>query len=516
MSIISIEYYIFLAITMLIYYVSPKKFKWTILLASTITFIISNSSVKLLGFSLLMIALTYISTMILANYKIKLKRDIYEKRAKIIVGLTVICEILILVILKNNAFFVTNFNFASDVLGLNIKFSYPQILAPIGVSYFALMLVGYLLDVHWDKIKVQTNPLKLVLFTLFFPQLISGPITRYNEMESSLLLGNRFKWKNIEFGCQRILWGFFKKLIVAERLSLFVTYVVNNSDEIAGSYIAVAIIAYTVQLYADFSASMDIVLGSAQIFGVKLPENFKNPFFAQNLSEFWRKWHITLGLWVKDYILYPFLKSKNLRKFAKFCKKNFGKKVAKQLPTYIGMFVVWFSVGFWHGGKWSYILGSGLFFFVLIVGGLIFAPITDKLITLFKINRKHILWQVFSSVRTFVLVVTCFFMGRVGSVTKYFEMLKTVVRDFNFSTLSDYEILLNVGLEKSDFFVLPCALLIMILLEICQMKFPIRETIAKQNLIIRWIIWYLLLFAVILFGKYGPEYSNSVFIYEGF
>lgn len=523
MSLISIEYYIFLIITSFFYYITPIKIRWITLLLASLYFFMQNSSVMLLFTTLFMVMIAYSSTMKLTSNTNKvLSTEDEQKKLKIqkdsqkIVTSSIIIEAFLLIGLQNNSFFIESTNLYYKFMGIDTQLNYLKWVTPLGMSYFTLMLIGYILDVHWKTIEVQRNPIKLTLYTMFFPQLVSGPITRYKEVNENLFKGNKFDHNQIELGTQRILWGLFKKLVVAERLSVVISTIVTDYNDYVGSYIMIAVFAYTIQVYTDFSASMDIVLGSAQILGVKLPENFSNPIFSQDLSEWWRKWHITLGSWLKDYILYPTLKSSRMQKIAKASKEKYGKKVGKKIPTYIGMFITWFLVGFWHGGTWNYILGSGLFFFLMIVGGMILEPLFTKIMKTFQINTNCFSWRFFCSLRTYILFSCAVFWGRAGSVTAGMDMTKLVLSNFDFPQLFNESQILALGLDEKDKNVLFISLGVMLLIEVLQSKFKIREKISEQNMLFRWMLWFILIFSTLIFGFYGPGYDPADFIYGGF
>ena len=217
-----------------------------------------------------------------------------------------------------------------------------------------------MIDVYYGIGKPQQNFLKLALYGMYFPVIISGPILKYREHGEQFFEPHAFDYKQVTFGLQRMLWGFFKKLVIAERLGIFVDTVYGDYMGYPGAYIWAATICYAFQLYTDFSGCMDIVLGMSECFGIYLPENFQTPFFAKSVAEYWRRWHITLGIWMKEYVFYPVLRSAFFTNVNKSFKKRFGKKKGKQYATFGAMFILWLTVGIWHGGDWKFVIGSGL------------------------------------------------------------------------------------------------------------------------------------------------------------
>ena len=220
---------------------------------------------------------------------------------------------------------------------LGIDWAAPAaIAAPIGISFYTLQAVSYLVDVYRQSVTADRNLCRLALFMAFFPQIMEGPICRYGQTAQALWAGHGITWENLVSGSQRILWGAAKKLIVADRVNLLVKTVFASYESYDGGIIALAAVLYTIQLYCDFSGTMDFVVGTGRIFGVRLPENFRQPFFSRTASEFWQRWHISLGSFFRDYLLYvPF----------------FGKP-----RKYFGLFLVWFCTGLWHGAAWNFIL----------------------------------------------------------------------------------------------------------------------------------------------------------------
>lgn len=200
-----------------------------------------------------------------------------------------------------------------------------QILLPLGISFYTFQSSGYILDVYWKRCKAEHHPLKYALFVSFFPQILQGPIGRYSRLAHQLYEPHKFESANITRGLERILWGFFKKMILADWSAVFVDAIFDNPDQYGGLAIF-GVLFYTIQLYADFSGGMDVVIGIASMFGIELDENFTRPFFATSITDFWHRWHITLGTWMKDYVFYPVTLSGWMKKFGRWAKKSLERK----------------------------------------------------------------------------------------------------------------------------------------------------------------------------------------------
>ena len=508
MSIVSFQFYVFVAVLLAVYYIVPCKIRWLPLLAGSAVFIIIGSSWKLYIVFLLQILLAYGGTLALCHF---------SKWRKQICILTAGLEIAFLTLLKESSFFLINMRLFARLLGGPGQIPYLELAVPLGMSYYTLMLVSYVLDVHWEKIKPEVNPFKVILYACFFPQMVTGPISRYNETAEQLWTGHSFDYENFCFGIQRFLWGLFKKLVLAERLGIIVNTIYSGGLEgtwtPTGLYIWIGAISYTLQLYTDFCGGMDIILGTAQLFGIRLPENFKTPFYSTSMSELWRRWHMTLGLWLKDYIMYPFLMSRPAARIRSFCQKCWGKKSAKTIPTYVGTFLVWLYCGFWHGGSYKWIFW-GLATFSIIVGGLILQPLFQQLQKLFQVNTHVFSWKLFGRLRTFLLFTIVGSVQPAGSLGEALRMWKHSFT-YNPWVLVDGS-LYRLGLDRIDFWIMVWGLVLLLLVSSLQQRGSVRKMIGEQNLAFRWALWIGLFVAVILFGMYGEGYDPADFIYGGF
>lgn len=350
---------------------------------------------------------------------------------------------------------------------------------------------------------------------MYFPSILSGPILRYREDGEQFFVPHPFDYRQVTFGMQRMVWGFFKILVISERMNLVVNTVYDNYTQYPGIYIWLATICFAFQLYTNFSGSMDIALGMSQSFGIYLPENFENPFFSKNISEYWRRWHITLGVWMKEYVFYPLLRTGAFTSLGKKLRRKFGKKRGKQFSTFLAMFILWFMVGIWHGGDWKFVIGSGLLHWFYIVSGELLTPFFQKGMEKFHINPKGRWVDIFRMFRTFFLVNIGFVFFRAASAMDAWKMLKGAVSVWNPWVLADGS-LFSLGLDVIETVIALVSLLILWTVSRLQKNGSVRERIEKKKLPVRFVIWYALLFYIILLGYYGPGYSAAEFIYQGF
>ena len=508
MSITSSLYLIFLLALLFVYYIFPKKMQWMFLLAFSLVFIFAaTNDIKVYFYILYGVLVSFFGALIIDKLKT-------EKHKKIAQTVTVLLMFLMLFFLKYLNFFAGTLINTINIFGANLNYENISIIAPIGVTFYTLIAIGYVIDVGRGVVLPQRNIFKYALYVLYFPQLTSGPFTRYSEMEKTLYAEHKLDLKNVLFGFQRILWGIFKKLVIAERMAVLVTTVYSNYTFFNGVYIVIGTIAFAIQLYTDFSGCMDIIIGSSEMLGIVLPENFGTPYFSKNISEYWRRWHITLGTWFKDYFFYPILKSNIFQRLQSKCKDKFGKKWGKRIPTYLGMFILWFTVGAWHGGATKYIIGSGLLHWFYIVSGEICKPLFDKLAKTLKINQESFVFRIWQSVRTFCLVCIGFVFFRADSTSQAIEMLKlTFVNNY-------YELftngIYNLGLSRDDLGIAILSIALLFIISCLKQKYKIREQISKQHIVVRYSIWIILIMSILIFGYYGTGYDATSFIYQNF
>lgn len=533
MSLTSFSFLVFFGLLLIFYYILPKKTQWILLLFASILFYCLAGSLFYFCFLASSILTTYAGALLLggewekqkawrstkaknslSREEIALQTKTFEKKRTIVFSFCLFFNLGILFVLKYSKLLVRTGAGILSLFGLNLSIELPSLFLPLAISFYTFQILGYLINVYRGAYEPQKNLGKYALFACFFPQMVSGPISRYNELSETLYAPKSFDYTQVTFGLQRMAWGFFKKLVISERMAVIVNTVYGDYTTYRGTYIIVATIAFAFQLYTDFGGCMDIAIGAAQALGIRVTENFETPYFSKNISEYWRRWHITLGTWLKDYVFYPLLKTDAFVSLQDKCKKKFGKKQGKKLSTYIGMFILWFTVGLWHGGAWKYIVGSGLLHWFYIVSGQVTEPFFKKIIERFRINTECFSFSLFQILRTFTLVCIGFVFFRADSFKVACKMLFYSLIP-NFGILLDGS-LFTLGLDVKDFGAGIIALLILFIVSLMHQKGSVRAKIAEQNIAFRWMLYYGLLFAVIIFGFYGAEYSASDFIYQQF
>ena len=516
MSVNTLSFLLFFTIVAIVYFILPQKIQWAWLMLASLYFYFKNESpVNFLIFLAIVLVNWGASNYMTDDHPHNLG----------VFRFAIVFDILCLFIFKYSDFLcgilvrpLYKLGLIKNMAAADTFVQYTEYFAPFGISYFILILIGYICDVHWSKVLPQKNPGKAILFTSYFPMMTSGPIVRYEEMENQLWGSkNRFSYNNLVRGGERLLWGVFKKSVLAERCAVIVNTIYSTYQVYCGLYIWLAAIMFAMQLYCDFSGLMDIVLGFSEILGIKLPENFDTPFYSTSLSEFWRRWHITLGGFLRDYVLYPIQRTKAFRNLRKFCKNKMGKGYEKKwnLPLHLSLLVSWFLIGLWHGGGWNYIFGVGLYMWIIIVGGELLTPVFKLIVKVFHINTECDSFRLFQRIRTFILFIFGLSFFRAESLSDGFKMWKNAFSQFNVWILFDKS-LFDLGLIRSEWGILIFGLVLVFIVSYISQKEDFRDYISKQNFIFRLIVFGALFTMVICWGYYGVNFNAADFIYGKF
>lgn len=496
MSYVSLKFLIFIFALMGLYYIFPKKYRWIILLLGNLYFFWSLSG-KLIIFSVIATLITYIGA--------KLINKNNKHKKKILLS-SILLVISFLAVLKYNNFLSSLINPLISTIGISIP--YKRFLIPIGISYYTLEMIGYLTDVYRKKCEPEKNYLKLLTFFIYFPKLIEGPISKYRDYKEIMFNEKKFDYEKFKCAWVLIGYGFIKKLVIADRLGIYVDNIF--SQNITGIALIIGIIFYTIQIYCDFSGCIDIVRGVSELFGIELPNNFKRPFFSKSIQEFWRRWHITLGDWLKEYIFYPISLSKLNLKLNQKVRKIKWQHLSKFIIIAFPLFFVWFVNGLWHGASFKYIL-YGLYYYILMMLGVLLQPLLDRIVKLLKINTKAWSYGFFKIIRTIIIVCFGMFLFRCEDLNQFVYLFKGL------GDLSVEQNIIAFGLTIKDFILIGFFILIILAIELSsELGINVREKLNEQNLVFRWIVYLLIIFSILIFGIYGRGYAAKNFIYGGF
>ncbi|MDD4421775.1 MAG: MBOAT family protein [Eubacteriales bacterium] len=529
MQFTSYSFLLFLLVLFAVYYLIPKRFQWMLLLVASYVFY-SFVGIK---YGIYMLATT-VSTFFtgrklnslsskqaeyLASNKDALSKEEikeYRQRIKSIrkrwILLCLLFSFGILAVLKYTDFGISNINSVAKIFNPEWSLPVKNFIIPLGISFYTFQSAGYLIDIYREKYKYESNFLKFALFISYFPQLVQGPISRFDDLKKTLFEEHSLDRENISFGFQRILWGYFKKLVIADRLYVAVKTIIGDTQEFTGVFVLLGMLFYAIELYADFSGGIDITLGISQALGIRQAENFNRPFFSKSIAEYWRRWHITLGTWFKDYMYYPVSLSKPVTRLSKFCKDKFGKPVGKRVPVYVSTLLIWFTTGLWHGASWNFVVW-GLLNAVVIVVSHELSPLYERFHGRYHISHTFI-FRLFQVVRTFWLMCFLRTLDCYPGVGKTFRMVGTVFTNLNIRELLQGGFM-KLGLTVPDYIVIIAAVGLLLAVSLAQRTGSIREKIAKKPFV-SYCVNFALFLSIIVFGAYGVGYDAAQFIYSRF
>lgn len=509
MTFISYEFLAFLTVSLALYYGCWKKGKTAVLFVVSAVFLWLCGGAK----SLIIYGISAGTVWAGAIGIEKFRSDGSANgsgRAKAVYFAVLILNLGLLAAFQYRNFFGYTMEEIHWLTGTESEWTPVSVAAPVAISFYTLTLIGYLTEVYWESIKAEKSLVRLALFGGFFPQMAMGPIARYDRLSVTLFAENKWDLDCFLSGLLRMTWGFFQKLVICQRLASAVNTIYGDYETYTGSFLIFAAVCFAFQLYTDFAGAIDIALGAAQMFGVKLEENFCQPFYSKTVAEFWRRWHITLGGWFKDFVMYPLQKTSAFQKLGKWGRKTFGKKQGKKVPAIAALLVVWFLLGLWHGGKWTFIIGSGLYHAVLMSLALLAEPLIKKFYQKTGLRRETPLWVLFQRVRTFVLVAAGFVLFRSDSLEMAWGIF-TNMASCNMGLFSA-EGLLSLGLLGADWMVLAVSMALLWIVSYHKEHDGEKTWSREQKL----TAILMLMSAVLIFGCYGRGYDASAFIYSQF
>lgn len=474
----SAGYIVFFTIVCLVYFILPKKLKRVFLLLASYFFY----SCWNLKYSLLML----FSTVATYGTAIAMDMVVAKKKKKLYLGLCFFVNLEILFVFKYYSFTVNFINKILGIAALSIDMPVIDVLLPVGISFYTFQALGYIVDVYRGEIKAERNFINYALFVSFFPQLVAGPIERSKNLLTQIdNLGHR-RYENLSKGLLYILWGFFLKLVIADRAAIFVNQVFDSYQGYSYIFLCYAALLFAVQIYCDFYSYSIIAKGSAKILGYDLMDNFKAPYLSASITEFWRRWHISLSTWFKDYLYIPL-----------------GGNRKGAFRKHLNVLIVFLVSGLWHGANYTFVLWG------LIHG--IFNILEDSFKGITKGIRENFLYKNLRRLITFVVAVLSFVIFRsknIGAAKAYLlGIFKRQAGTIDASIAFPYE----------DTIILLIAIAILVVIDILiYNNVKLADNIERRSLVIRWPIYIFLLIATLIFGIYGPGYSEAQFIYFQF
>jgi len=489
MSLTSGAFVGFTAVVLVLYYLLPQRLQWKILLAASLVYYWIASPIYLL----------FVGVTILSVYAASLGFAPKQKKKNWHI-------LLAAMILNFGILGVTKYT--GFVLGRPVA-----MIVPLGISFYTFQSMAYLIDVYRGRQAPQRNVLKLSLFVLFFPQLVQGPINRYNTLSATLYRPHPFNLETVSCGLMRTLWGYFKKLVIADRLLAGVATLVSDPGY-TGCYVPVAMVLYAFQLYCDFTGGIDIVLGIARAMGIRMAENFDLPYFSKNIREYWKRWHITMGKWFTDYIFYPVSVCKPMLRLSQYSRKRFGTQFGKKVTVYLCSLAVWLTTGIWHGASWNFVVWGLTNWLVITI-----SQEMEPLYAAFH-ARAHLKgrksYEAFQVLRTFFLMSAIRMFDCYASVPMTLKMLWSILTVPNYHIFLDGS-LLQIGLSVADYAVAAVGLTAVLWTSLYKRKYgrsPIQALYAHP------LGFYataaVLITVILIFGTYGIGYDATGFIYSNF
>lgn len=487
----SMDFLLFFPVVVFFYFLIPDPIKHLWLLAASYYFYMSWDA----KYGLLILfctVCTYFCGLLIESSR--------ENRKKTYLC-TAICIVLVFSILayyKYTGFTLNTLEQILRQLGITWKAPAVNIILPVGISFFTFQAVSYVIDVYRGDIYAEKNFFRYALFVSFFPQLVAGPIERSKNLLKQLAVPQKFSYENAREGILLMIWGYFLKMVIADRAAIFVDAVYADTIQFQGWYMIVANILFAIQIYCDFSGYSIIAMGAAKVLGIHLMENFQSPYLSESVSEFWRRWHISLTSWFKDYLYIPL-----------------GGSRKGAIRKHINKIIVFLVSGLWHGAQWSFVAWGGLNGLYQVLEDLL-KPFRNKLVHALHINRDSVVHKLIRITVTNILVTISWVFFRADSIREAFQIIIGML------TVWNPQIFINgaffsLGLRRKNFMVLAISIFILFAADYCKKQgIVLRKRIIQQPSWIRWLIFSISISAILLFGIWGPAYNATNFIYFQF
>ncbi len=486
----SLEFLIFFPVVTLVYFLIPQRIKYLWLLVASYYFYMcwNPEYAILMGISTV---ITYASGIFIDKGKTTLVRKIY-------VGISFALNLAILFYFKYFYFTVDNINAIRQMLGMSVLVPRFDVVLPVGISFYTFQALSYTMDVYRRELKPEKNILKYALFVSFFPQLVAGPIERSKNLLKQVNAKHYFDYNRVRNGLLMMMWGFFLKLVIADRAAILVNTVYDNAQNFSGVMLLVATLAFALQIYCDFASYSTIARGAARVMGFQLMKNFEQPYFSTSIAEFWRRWHISLSSWFKDYLYIPL-----------------GGNRKGSVRKYFNLMTVFLVSGLWHGASWHFVIWGAIHGVYQIVGG-VTKNLRRLVCELLNIDRKTVHYKWFQRIITLMLVTFAWIFFRAENMTQAIMVVKKIFTQFEPWSIYGGGIT-AMGLDVANILVLAVSVFILFLVSSAEYKgIDVTQSIEKMHLLARWPLYIALVFGVLIFGIYGPGFEASQFIYFQF
>ncbi len=479
----SIHFLLFFPLIVVIYFSLPHKFRWVVLLISSYYFYMSWK----LEYILIIIFSTLVNY-VLGLQIYKSKNNSYRKK---LLYLGIFANVGLLFVFKYFNFFNESVRELLELFSLPLNPLTLKILLPIGISFYTFQALGYIIDVYRRKIVPEKHLGIFAVYISYFPQLVAGPIERAKNLIPQFYEKHYFDYQRITDGLKLMLWGFFKKVVIADRLAVTVDAVYNNVGDYTGLALIIATIFFAFQIYCDFSGYSDIAIGASQVMGIRLMNNFKRPYFSQSMSEFWKRWHISLSSWFRDYIYIPL-----------------GGNRVSVSRLFFNLLIVFLICGLWHGAEWTFVIWGFLHGFYLIFG-IFTKKVRHNFVRKIRLNRFPKLYKIIKIVLVFILTDIAWVFFRANSLSDAFYVLINMFRDISFNI----PIVFNTHLTWLGLVYCLGIIGFMEVIHLIQTRVQIRFFLSTKPIVLRWSIYFIVIIVILLFGMFD---KSTEFIYFQF
>lgn len=481
MNFISFSYLLFLPVTMLLSYLLPARWRNPALLACSYFFYVCWKPVYAL-FLLLSTITTYFCARLT-------ERD----RRRLWMVLTLVLNFGLLLLFKYLNFFLLLGGDLLGLLGLQVQPARLELLLPVGISFYTFQAAGYIIDVYRGEYPAERSFLDYALFVSFFPQIVSGPIGRGGSLLPQLKAERRFSDENLKSGCLRILWGMAKKMLVADYLAVMVNTAFSDVQAFTPGQLAVAAVCYTFQIYCDFSSYTDIAIGSARLLGIELMENFRCPYAARSIKEFWRRWHISLSTWFRDYLYFPL-----------------GGSRRGKLRTCLNVLIVFAVSGLWHGAAMTFVVW-GLLHGLFQVAGILLKPVREKV--LYRIlPREHPVMKALAWLGTFALVTAAWVFFRADTLHDGFYVIRSSLVWLGHLSIPAVT---ELGVPRYVLKVVGLCLLLLCVVDLLKERYDVAGWFLRRDWA-RYGVYFIIICTILIYGYYGNNFDPQDFVYFKF
>ena len=481
----SLHFALFFPIVFTLYYLIKPKFRWILLLIASYYFYMSWNPIYIL--------LILFSTVVDYGVTVFMERTASQFRKKLLLAVSLFANLGLLFTFKYLNFFNSIVADSLTAFGYEYSYSPLNILLPVGISFYTFQTLSYTIDVYRGNQTAQHHFGKFALYVSFFPQLVAGPIERSTHLMPQFDQTFNFDYKRITDGLKLMFWGLFKKVVIADRLAIIVNQIYNNPNEYDGFALLLGSVFFAFQIFCDFSGYSDVAIGVAKVFGFDLMQNFRIPYYSKNISEFWKRWHISLSTWFRDYVYIPL-----------------GGNKVKKPRWFFNLFITFFISGIWHGANWTFVAWGALHGFYLIAA-ILLAGLKNKINHLLFLDRNPFVFKLVQVLTTFILVDFAWIFFRANSMSDALLIIQKIGQ-INFVPSQWIESLYTIGTDKTGLIVAVLSILIMEVVHLFDRDESFINKLNRLSTPKRWALYYVFILYFLFFGTF----SQQDFIYFQF